>query len=69
MPLSECQRKILLKDTSGIVQQSTKALSVTTYGKLPEANNFVSDSVISERILPIQPRPNSQPKISEPILL
>lgn len=69
VPLNERQRQMLLRYTSGIVQQSTKAPSVTTSGKLPEASNLVSDSVVSERILPIQPPPNSQPKISKPILL
>lgn len=59
---------MLLRDTSSIIQQPTKAPSETTSGKLPEANNLVVyDSAISERILPIQPPSTSQPIIFQPI--
>lgn len=74
MPLSERQKAMLLKDTSGVVQQSSRA-SDTTFGKLAKASTpFVSDFVVSERILLVQPLPTSQPipiisQIFEPILL
>lgn len=62
VPLSDRQRQMLLRDTSRTIQQSTKALSETTPGKLHEASNLVvSDFAISERILPIQPPLTSQP--------
>lgn len=61
VPLSERQKAMLLRDTSGDVQQSLRA-SDPTSGKLPEASTLiVSDSVVSERILLIQPPPTSQP--------
>lgn len=61
MPLSEHEKTMLLKDMSGVVQQSSKFSETTTYGKIPEASNLViSDSVISERILPIPSPPTSQ---------
>lgn len=61
MPLSEHQKAMLLKDTFGVVQHSSKA-SDTMSGKLPEASTLItSNSMISERILPIQPPPTSQP--------
>lgn len=74
MPLSERQKSMFLKDTSGVVQHTSKAFD-TSFGKLPEASApITSDSVIFERILPIQPPPTSQSilvtsKPSEPILL
>lgn len=56
VPLSERQRQMLLRDTSGVSQQSTKAPSVTTSGNSPIENDLlVSDFVISERVLPTQP--------------
>lgn len=76
VPLSERQRQMLLKDISGIVQRSTEASSETTSGKLPKASNLVVFySVVSGRILPNPPPPNSKPPsyfsqhISKPILL
>lgn len=74
MPLNKRKKAMRLKDTSGVIQQSSRA-SDTTSGKLPEASiPFVSDSVVFVRILPIQPPPTYQPipiisQISEPILL
>lgn len=75
MPLSERQKAILLKDTSGVSQQSSRS-SDTTSGKLHEASTpIVSDSIVFEKILPIHPPPTSQPisifsqQIYEPILL
>lgn len=65
---------MFLKDTSGVVQHSSRA-SETASGKLPEASAlFASDSMVSKRILPIQPPPTSQPilvvsKTSKSILL
>lgn len=54
MPLNENQKAMLLKDTSGVIQQSSKAYDTTTSCKLPKFSNLlVSDSAISERILPI----------------
>lgn len=40
VPLSECQKAMLLKDTSGVVQQSSRA-SDTTSGKLSEASSLL----------------------------
>lgn len=60
---------MLLKDTFGVVQQSSKA-SDTTSGKLPESSTFIGfESIVSERILPIQPPSSSQlnSSMSEPI--
>lgn len=58
VPLSEHQRHVLLRDTSGDAQQSTKAPSKTTSSKSPTAKSiFVSNSVISEHVLPSQPSP------------
>lgn len=74
VPLSENQKAMLLKHTSGVVQHSSKA-SDSASGKLPEASTpFTSDFVVSERILPIQLPPTSQlipiiSKPSKPILL
>lgn len=75
MPLSEIPKVVLLKDTFGVVQQSSRAFD-TTSSKLPEAINTIAyESIISERILPIQPPPTSQPisiffqPISELVLL
>lgn len=60
--LSERQKAILMKDTSGVVQQSSEAFETSTYGKLPKViNHFVSVSINSERVLPTQPPPISQP--------
>lgn len=58
VPLNELQKAILLKDTYGVIQQSSKASDTPTPSKLPNARNlFVSDSVISEWVLPTQPFP------------
>lgn len=58
MPLSERQKEILLKDTSSVIQKSSKAYETTTSRKLSEASNLiVSDSIISEIILPTQSPP------------
>lgn len=55
VPLNERQKAMLLKDTSGGVQHSSNA-SDTASGKLHEASTQITfDSVIFERILPIQP--------------
>lgn len=55
VPLNEFQKVMLLKDTSGVVQHTSKS-SDTASGNLPEASTLVtSDSMIFERILPIQP--------------
>lgn len=51
---------MLLKDMSGVVQQSSKDSDTTTSDKFPKASNLVvSDSIISEIILPIPPPPTS----------
>lgn len=75
VPLSRCQKDMLLKGTSRVVQHSSRAPD-TTSGKLPgDRTPFVFDYVVSERILLIHPPPTSQPiylffhQISEPILL
>jgi hypothetical protein len=61
VPLSEGQKAMLLKDTSGVVQSSLRASDVAS-GKLPsDSTHFNFD--------PIQPPPLSQPIISEPIPL
>lgn len=60
---------MLLKDTSGVLQSSSRA-SDTASGKLPIASNPITYGyVISKRILPIQPPSSSKLIISEPILL
>ncbi|XP_050920202.1 extensin-like [Lathyrus oleraceus] len=65
---------MLLKDTSVVVQHTSKA-SDTTSSKLLEASTpITSDSVIFKRILPIKPPSTSQSipvtsKPSKPILL
>lgn len=60
MPLNERLKDMLLKDISEVAQQSSRA-SDTTYDKLPEANApTLSNSIVSEKILPIQPPPASQ---------
>lgn len=64
MPLSESQKAMLLKDTSGVFQSSSRASDIAS-SKLPtDSTQFTSDSIISERILPIQPPHPSQPIIS-----
>lgn len=69
MPLTECHRAMILKDTSGVVQSYSRASNLA-YGKLPSDNTqFNSDSIISERILPIQPPFSSKSILSEPIPL
>lgn len=60
VPLSERQKAMILKDTSGVVQSSRVS------GKLPSnITSLNSDSISSERILPIPPP--SQSTIFEPI--
>lgn len=64
MPLSERQRKMLLTDTYGVAQQSTKAPNETTSGKSPITINVViSDSIVFERVLPTQPSPSPSQNI------
>lgn len=61
---------MLLKDMSGVVQESSKASKTTASGKLPEARNLVvSDSIISERVLLTPPLSQPMSSISQPILL
>lgn len=68
-PLSERQKTMLLKDTSEVVQHSSRASDIAS-SKLPTATTPITfDYVISKSILPIQPPPSSQPIIYEPILL
>lgn len=56
MPISERQRKMLLRDTLGVAQQSTKAPSETTSGKSSITKSIVvCDSVISECVLQTHP--------------
>lgn len=77
MPLNERQKTMLLKDISGVIQQFPKASDTHIPGKLPKARNlFVSDSVISERVLPTQPSPSpsqnipiSQPPPTQTVIL
>lgn len=67
VPLSERQKEMILKDTSGVIQSSLRAYDVAS-GKLPSySTQFNFDSILSKRILPIQPHPSSQPIVSEPI--
>ncbi|XP_050916319.1 uncharacterized protein LOC127131441 [Lathyrus oleraceus] len=67
VPLSARQKAMILKDTSGIVQSSSRASDITS-GKLPSDNtHFNSDSISSERILLIPPP--SQSAVSKPIPL
>lgn len=56
VPLSERQKAMILKDTSGITQQSSKASDATIPGKSFTARNlFVSNSHVFESVLPTQP--------------
>ena len=75
MPLSERQKAMILKDTSGVVQSSRVS------GKLPSNNASLDSDPMSSRILliphpsqstifepiPIQP-PETNPQISTPII-
>lgn len=66
-PLSERQKAVILKDTSGVVMSSSRDYDISS-GKLPsDITHFNSGSISSERILPI-PHP-SQSTISKPIPL
>ena len=67
MPLSERQKEMILKDTSGVVQSSLRSYDIASV-KLPfESTHLNSDSISFERILPISPP--SQSIIFEPIPL
>lgn len=62
--LSERHKVMLLKDTYGVIQQSSKASNIPIPGKLPKAINlFVFDSVIYEWVLPTQPFPSHSQSI------
>lgn len=67
VPLSERKKAMILKDTSRVVQSSSRAYDIA-YGKLPSDNtHFNFDSTSSERILLIPPP--SQSIISKTIPL
>lgn len=69
VPLCKRQKEMLLKDTFGVVQYSSRAYDVA-YGKLPsDITQFNSGSIPSEMILTNQLPPSSQPIVSEPIPL
>lgn len=58
MPLSECQKAMILKDTYGVAQQSSKASIAPIPGKSPTTITiFVSDSNVFESVLPTPPPP------------
>lgn len=59
LPLSECQKSMILKDTSGVVQQSSKAPDTPIPGKSSTTITlFTSDSQVSESVLQTQPYPS-----------
>lgn len=59
VPLNELQKAMILKDTSGIAQKSSKASEATIHSKPSSAINlFISDSHFSESVLPTQPSPS-----------
>lgn len=58
VPLSELQKAILLKGTSGVIQQSSKASDARIPGKLSSARNlFILYSHFFESVLPTQTSP------------
>lgn len=64
VPLSECQKAMILKDTSGVVQQSSNASDASIPGKSSTAKTFfVSDSNVSQSVLPTPPPPSTSNNI------
>lgn len=63
VPLNEREKTIVLQDMSYVVHQSSRASINPTPGKLPMSRIylFIFDSANSERVLPTQPPPISQP--------
>lgn len=56
VPLSERQKVMIMKDTSGVSQQSSKASDAPIFGKSPMAKTlFISDTNISGSVLPTPP--------------
>lgn len=56
MPLSERQKAMILNETSGVFQESSKASDAPIHGKSPMAITlFISDSNIFGNVLPTSP--------------
>lgn len=66
--LSECKKAMILKDTSGIIQQLSKAYDAPTPGKSSTPHTlFLSDSNIYESILPTPSKSYNTPPTPNPI--
>lgn len=67
VPLSELQKSTILKDTSGVAQQSSKASDARTSSKSLTARNvFVSDIDVSKNVLSTSPPPHPSNTLSSP---
>lgn len=67
VPLSERQKEIILKDTSGVVLSSSRAFDISFVKLSSNSTPLNSDSILSQRVLPSPPP--SQSTIFEPIPL
>lgn len=68
VPLSELQKAMILKDTSGVAQKSSKASDAPIPGKSLTARTlFVSDTNIPESVLPPPPPSHKIFTIPNPI--
>lgn len=73
VPLSELHKTMILKDTSGVTQQSSKVSNSPILGKSSTARTlFISDPNVFASVLPTPPPPPPSHKtlsIKKPIIL